>query len=1203
MYLKKLEIQGFKSFADRTDLVFEPGIIAVVGPNGCGKTNVSDSIRWVLGEQSTKSMRAPEMSSVIFNGTEARKPSSMAEVSLILSNEDKAIPLEFNEIAVTRRIYRDNESDYLINHAPARLKDVRELFMGTGIGTSAYSVMEQGKIDKILTSKPTERRVIFEEAAGITKYKARKEEALRKLESTEQNLVRVSDIVAELKRQMASLERQAKQAEKYRHYKEEYSTLQVQLQLHKVAEIRRSLKDLHHKMHQVRERLHGAQNEAHQVEAEEKKARENLAAVEQEVSEAREAAYKIDSEVEVAHGRIEGARKHRGLLVDRRKRNVEEVAEAQAKIGQLKEWIRERRELVASQESRKQEKLIRQGELEARVKAFDDDLDLKVRFLETKNNDALGLVTRLAQMKAEMESLQAREEGFRRRIQEIAGDVERLGREAESAHASRDALERERQEVRASEKELSDVIASCQSRLEGLETRLEEVAAGIRTTRDALSGLRSRYTVLEELQNKFTGYDAAVKTLLQEKQREPLMWQGVLGVVADLISTDQTHETAVESILGSQLQSVVVRARNDARMAVELLKSENIGKVSLLVLEDLAQAQPVSLPEGLTPEAGVLSPLPALLRFDPDLEPVVRHLFGRDLLASDWDSALALGARHPGLRLVTPEGDRTGPPGALKAGSVSSGTSLLGRHREMVELADSMKVQEKELFDAERSLATMREDGRKAEEEMSAAEGRRQQVRIRLAEIEKEALRAGEDVERLGSERDREESEKRAVEEESENAARRAGELKDLLEQHEQSHHLTQEAIAAARQELSDMQAGKTEVSRQAMQVSLELQHLEEIARSAQEEADRYQKESDQLALSIGQMTQENVDIDSQEQQLSLALTDLEGRVSDLSGRKEEADRKVKEALAKREEAGQGMDDLSERVRLSRTRSEDVQQELHGLEVQEAQKTVEVRNIEEKLQIEFKVDLESPPALPAGEFSERETEQKIIELRARIERLGLVNMVAVEEYDELSSRYKFLSEQRDDLVKAKEDLEKVIQKINLTSRELFQATFTQVQDHFKDIFQRLFEGGRAELILIDEGDVLESGIEIVARPPGKRLSSVSLLSGGEKALTAIALMFALFMVKPSPFCLMDEIDAPLDDTNLLRFINVLREFSRKTQFVIITHNKITMEAADVMYGVTMEESGVSKVISARFKDGDREDEAASETSSENITTT
>ncbi len=1196
LFLKKLEIQGFKSFADKTELVFEPGVIAVVGPNGCGKTNVSDSIRWVLGEQSTKSMRAPEMSSVIFNGTEARKPSSLAEVTLVLSNEDKAVPLEFNEIAITRRIYRDNESDYLINGAPARLKDVKELFMGTGIGSSAYSVMQQGQIDRIILSKPSERRILFEEAAGITKYKSRKEEALRKLEATEQNLVRITDIVAELKRQMTSLEKQAKQAEKYRKYREEHNTLQIQLQLYKVRQLKGVLKDLHQKMHQVRSRLHESQQEAQQREQEEKKVRETLTLAEQEVSEAREAAYKIDSEVEVAHGRIEGARQHRDLLAERRRRNAEEVAAAQAKIEQLGGWIRDRRAIYSDLENRKQAMLIRQGELEARVRAFDDDLNLKVRFLETKNNDALGLVTTLAQMKAELDSLRSQEGESDRRITDLKAVIEILEKDAAQARERCDALARERETARAEEGRLGASLQEWQGRLADIETRLEAGSSSIRTMRDDLSGMRSRYSVLEELQNKFTGYDAAVKTILQEKQREPLMWQGVLGVVADLLSTDQSREAAVESLLGSRLQSLVVQTRQDADRAVERIRNENVGKAAILVLEDLAvSSEPAGLSDGILGEPGVLGLLRSFLHHEPSLEPAVRHLFGNDVAVESWEKALELGSRFPQLRFVTPEGDVAGPLGSRKAGSAPTGTSLFGRHREMVELAESMRQKEKDLSAAEQMLLELRNEGKHAEEQILEDEGRRQQVRIRLAEIEKETDQASEEVTRLETDRVTEDRERQTAEDLRAANAARASELQGLLAAHEQSHHLTQEAIAAARQELSDMQSSKDEAARQAMQAALELEHLEETARGAQEEAERYQKESDQLALSIGQKTQENVDIDSQETQLSLALTDLEGRVSGLAGRKAEADSKVQEALRKREEIACGVETLAGSVRNSRDRFEEVQQELHGHEVQEAQVAVELRNIEEKLQVELHVDLDNPPTTLGDEFSEKETEQKLIELHARIERLGLVNMVAFEEYDEISSRFKFLSEQREDLTRAKEDLEKAIQKINLTSKELFTATFAQVQDHFKDIFQRLFEGGRAELILIDEGDILDSGVEIVARPPGKRLSSVSLLSGGEKALTAIALMFALFMVKPSPFCLMDEIDAPLDDVNVVRFTHLLKEFSGKTQFFIITHNKITMEAGDVMYGVTMEESGVSKIISARFKEGGREEVEAADT--------
>ncbi len=1193
MYLKKLEIHGFKSFADKTELLFEPGVTAVVGPNGCGKTNVSDSVRWVMGEQSAKGLRASEMTDVIFNGTDSRKPSSMAEVTLVLSNEDKTIPLEYNEISITRRVYRSGESEYLINKTPARLKDVKELFMGTGLGVSTYSVMAQGQMDQIVTSKPVERRAIFEEAAGITRYKARKVEALRKLDATEQNLIRISDIIAEIKRQISTLERQAKQAEKYREYKEELGKLQVQIHLDKLARLKSKMKDLHHKLDQVKDRLNETQADTHKLEQEEKHQRAHLTEIEQELAGVREQAYKVSSEVEVTQGRMEGTKRHRHMLADQKTRNEQQAAEALSRIEQLKIWVSERLLLSQNKESQKSEKNKAKEELGSKLSGLDGDFFAKSQDLESKNAAVMDLMKKSAQMKAELESLKSQDEETSRRVNDLAAQVEKFQGEITNAEDRLTKIQDDKNAAQTEEIQMDENILQFQSALSQQETQIDETNALLKQLNNRCSEDRSRYSVLEELQNKLTGYDSGVKAVLLAKQTEPLMWQEVLGVVANLVTVDQAHESAVEALLGGQLQSLVVRNRLAAEKVIAYLKAEGQGKVSLFVLEDLVKLQGQGFAESVLSEAGVEASVLSLLRYNAEMEPVVRFLFEQDVFVGDLAAAEGLTERYSRTRFVTKEGDRLGPLGFIKAGSAVSGVSLMGRHREMSELAAKIKDLENRLQDAESALGDLKKQRKETEDRLLGAETRRQQLKIRLAEAEKEITQLHETLDRLQSEKTAKGKEKNSLEEHWNTDKSRIQDLNELVAQSDQEHHLTQEEISEARRQLQELQARKDEISKQILQIELELAGLDEVAARSKEEAERYQKEQDQLSQSVAQKKEENQQLDLQEQQLFLDLNDLEKKVGGLSESKQEADARVKIFVEKREKIAIETEERAEKVRQARSKFEEVQKEVHGFEVQEAQINVEVRNIEEKLQVEYKVDLENPPVALEKGFDGEDAEKESIELRAKIERLGLVNMVAVEEYDELNQRYKFLTEQREDLLKAKDDLQKAINKINLTSKELFTSTFATVQENFKDTFQRLFEGGRAELILIDEGDVLESGIEIVARPPGKRLQSVSLLSGGEKALTAIALLFALFMVKPSPFCLLDEIDAPLDDVNVGRFTHLLREFSKKTQFIMITHSKVSMETADVMYGVTMQESGVSKIISTKFRENSPEESTVS----------
>ncbi len=1005
MFLKKLELHGFKSFADKTELILEPGITAVVGPNGCGKTNVSDSIRWVMGEQSAKGLRASEMTDVIFNGTDQRKPASMAEVTLTLSNDDKALPLEFNEISITRRVYRSGESEYLINKAIARLKDVRELFMGTGLGVGAYSIMEQGKMDQIVTSKPLERRALFEEAAGITRYKARKVEALRKLDATEQNLVRVADIIAEIKRQISTLERQAKQAEKYRKFKEELGKLQILLHLDKTVKLKDKLKDLEHKTNQVRGKMEGAQAETHNLEQDEKQQRSRLAEIEEELAQTREQAYKVHSEVELTQGRMEGTKRHKDLLADQRARNQQQVAEALARIENLKTWIAERRQAVASKESQKAERESQKRGLVEKLSALDGDLSAKNQDLESKNSAAVDLVTKAAQMRAELDSLRSQDAETSKRIQDLVDQLNRV----ETGVADSDRMLGEfhlaKTNAQAEEIQTVETIMGYQTSLSQQETQLEEINSSLRQLNNQCSEVRSRYGVLQELQDKLTGYDAGVKAVLQAKQNEPLMWQEVLGVVADLLSVDQSMEGAVENLLGSQLQSLVVQNRVAATKVVEFLKAEGQGKVSLLVLEDLVPAGAVAL----SPGEGHVGPLPESVQFKPEMEPMVRFLLGDGHLVEDWSAAGRLSEQHPTRRFVTRDGDRQGPKGSWKAGSAVSGFSLLGRHREMTELSDRLKGLEGDIQTAEQKLIDSKRVRKETEDALLASEGRNQQLKILLAETEKELHRIGETKARLEGERTGLAKERQDLEAHWQADKDRVDQLSVLLAQSEQAHHLTQEEISEARKSLQNLQGRREELSRLVVQAELELAAMDEMAVRAQEEADRYQTEQDQLTHSVALKKDENQQLESQDRQLSLDLTDLEQKAGGLTHSKKEADDKVHAVMAKRETVAAETEERIERVKKSRIKLEEIQKEMHGLAVQEAQINVEIRNYEEKLQVEYKVDIENPPVTPQEDFDAALAETECIELRAKIERLGLVNMVAMEEYDELSQRYKFLT--------------------------------------------------------------------------------------------------------------------------------------------------------------------------------------------------
>lgn len=1182
MYLKKLALNGFKSFADPTEIVLEAGITAVVGPNGCGKTNIADAVRWVLGEQSAKGLRAGEMSQVIFNGTEGRKGASMAEVTLVLSNEDGMLPLEYNEISVTRRVYRDNEGEYLINGSPARLKDVKDLFLGTGLGVNAYSIMEQGKMDQILNAKPTERRILFEEAAGITRYKVRKQEAVRKLEATEQNLIRISDIAAELKRQITSLERQAKQAEKYRAYKERLNRLQVQLLLVRRAELSAQIEELREKAETHRLKLENIQKGLREKEAAEKKNHETLQNAEEAWSRVREEILQVEGEIKVLKERREGMLRHRDLLRQRRAGNEKEVEMSLSRMKELEEWMQKAQAFLEGQKEREAILVRRRKELEQQATALEARVREAQDLLERHQASWVEAAAVLTQQRAEKENLLEREN---ERISQIEQLERVLTERRQESLQKRQTLQEKMERLEAAKREeetLRGRIARLQEERSALRLQWDELQQKAQELQEASAQLRSRWKVLQELHNKWTGYDAAVKAVLQAKKEEPLLWRGVYGTTADCIQVDPAYETAVESFLAPYLQAVVVENEMEARRVLQWLRERKAGWVTLLLMDRLRS--------GFSENSGETFSQNTWIRTTPEFQPLAAFLFRRVHAVKSWEEALRSSDEQPQDVFLSSDGSRAGPAGVLRAGEGETGVSLLGRHREIAEL--EARIQE--IRKNEEMLEEEREKLR-----LALRAGEEEEEKLRKEERRLQEKNAGDiqDLSRLQAEEKHLHSGLQEVQAAKERLENSGKEIRKHLEEHEQKiaeqekkHLHLQEEIEHLKREVEQLQVQREALGREVLEVSMHCSGLEREVERTREERERYRKELENLQETITRRKNENQNMIEEDGQFELELE----RLVEQENQSEKRKSLLQEELIRREnvrrEAQAAVEQSAREVKEIQEQQGAAQEELHRWEMAEAQIQVELRNIEEKLQVEYRVDLHEPPSWE-GPFEVEKAKEECEELRRKIEKLGLVNMVAVEEYDELSQRYQFLEEQRQDLIKAKADLQQAIAKINRTSREMFLGTFTVVQEHFKDVFQRLFEGGRAELLLIEEGDVLEAGVEIVARPPGKRLQSVSLLSGGEKALTAIALLFALFMVKPSPFCLMDEIDAPLDDVNVERFTRMLKEFSRRTQFLVITHNKVTMESADVLYGVTMQESGVSRVLSARFKEKEARREA------------
>ena len=1164
MHLKRLELFGFKSFPDRVELEFGPGITAVVGPNGCGKTNIADSVRWVLGETRSRSLRAGSMAEVIFNGTEARKQLSIAEVTLVLEGDG---PGGFGEIAVTRKVFRSGDSQYLINKVPCRLRDIVDLFADTGLGRPSYSFFEQGKIDAILASKPTERRAIFEEAAGITKYRLRREEALRKLAATEANLARVGDIVSEVRRQTISLARQAGKARRYKEYSDELRELELGLAASKWHSLGQRTDSLARALASAREEMARVSALQASVDSELEESRSAVLRGEEELA----GLGRRRAEVALAAGKVEGEIKaleeRSRALVASAEREETEVVALRRQAGRLATQAKD-------VESRTGELVAGAALAAEALKGAEAEAASLAAAIESKRADAEKLRSQLLEAASSRAGTANEKESRRAAAEGAASSAARLG-------ARRDELARALKEAggRLSDEEatLKKAASSCESlekqaakldaARETAESALAEAASLVEKRATELSGAKASLDALVKLSEALEGYEAGAKALLAGKARP----RGVLGAFADRFKVDAEHSAAVEAALGSKVQAVVLSGEDALEGTAAFLADK--GRATMLIP---GVGRVPETPNGARTVADCVS-------CDGETRPLVDALLRGVLYAESLKEALALSRRH-GLPAVTPAGELVEPAGAVTAGGsvVDSSAAILRRKAAVQELGAKVK-------ELGRSLDAARKARADAESKLAAAGEGLAGVRGERAEASVLAARAQERVRELEEACARLKREAQVVEEElgqiglaGQESHRAAEELARAEGDLAARENALRESLQALGAELAGFEARRGELAGLLTECRVEAAELRERSRAAHAEvaALRVQAES-----ALARAAEREAAAGSSRQTAATALEEaaaLRDGLVTLAADEDSARRALADCERVLSEVRGRAAELESKSRKARVAHEETLEKVHAVELEGADAKAQLAalcdRIAERYGVELSRDAEGRQPLE----DEEAAVGRAADLRDKLEKIGPVNMVAVEEHEELEKRYEFLSEQREDLFKAKAFLMKVIQEANKISRERFLATFEEISRNFEVIFERLFGGGKAYLQLVESDDVLESGVHIVARPPGKRPQSINLLSGGEKALTAIALLFAMFMVKPAPFCILDEIDAPLDESNVDRFTALLEELASRSQFVIITHNKRTMRKADVLYGVTMEEKGCSRVVSVKL---------------------
>ena len=1228
MYLKNLTVFGFKSFADKTALNFQPGVTAIVGPNGCGKSNVSDSVRWVLGEQSAKALRGGEMADVIFNGTDGRKPMGMAEVSLTLGGvagenlRAAGVEVAYDEVTLTRRIFRDGASEYFLNKVPCRLKDIQQLFMGTGVGRTSYSILAQGHITQILSSKPDDRRVIFEEAAGITKFKSQKKESLRKLEYTEQNLLRVADLIREVKRQIGSLQRQAGKARRYKQLSMELQHLETQLARHQFDVLLAEIAEKNVVAAQLRDEIETGSAGVLRCEDEIKQLRERLMELEHEVSAQQQRGLELKGEIERHESRIQFNEERLRELESQNSRALADIAQAEERCSAAKDELATVQQHLSKSGAALTEHKLALEQKQAALGQVENDARQLQEALRAAQSAAFAAAQDLSRVRNEITALDLQKQGNTIRLEKLSAEKVQLEEE-------RTRLETRLQEFTASvevEKLNAQVrrgsVEQRQNRLRDLQGEIQASSTEQDQVLQQQAEKRSRLNVIEQLEYSREGFDAGPVAALRQSR-------SVIGSLADKIRVPEQFVVAVENALGHHLQLVLTEQPESAQAILADLSANKTGRASVaaLAIQQQADGKQLAFDGELAPatngpaernlEHGQIVPALSVVQADASVEKLLKSLLGRTFIASDLATATSqIQNGHAGCDFVTLTGDLLSRHGVYTGGYLNghgnpkAPASILGRKNQIAELQNLLAEIQERVAEASRKRGALLAEQTELQASLQQAqtELREQEVAIATREGEFNALQNSSrllnqkietvvfEIQSLAAQ-EREGMEKR-------NAL--AAQLSEL----EARERAEQGKVSAHTGELENLRQQRDAANAALTESKVALAAEEQLLASFRQQHQALEQRIRELTQIVEQRRGEISTVVSRKEQAESEIQDSRGQIERLAHERGQVSAQTAELLGQKNSQEADILSREENLRSQRGRLTEWQNQRGSIEIELAQKNMSVQNLRERIQQKYHIALDdvrsecititfadeghpkihtlTPEEMAASSAATdwNAVAQQIEALQKRLDEIGPVNLVAIEEYEETEQRYQFLTKQHDDLVSAKAQLLEVISRINTQTRQMFIETFDKIRENFRAMFVEVFGGGKADLILVDENDVLESGIDIVARPPGKQLQSISLLSGGEQTMVAVALLFSIYQVKPSPFCLLDELDAALDEANINRFVKLLQRFINHSQFVIITHNKRTISMADVLYGVTMEEHGVSKIVSVKFHKAD-----------------
>lgn len=1178
MYFKRLEMHGFKSFAEPVVIEFHEGVTCIVGPNGSGKSNISDAIRWVLGEQSPKMLRGGKMEEVIFSGTASRKSRGMAEVTLVIDNSTGILPIDYNEVAITRRMYRSGESEYLINNNHCRLRDIRELIMDTGIGVDGYSIIGQGKIAEIVSSKPESRREIFEEAAGVVMYKSKKAEAERKLAGANANLERVNDIIGEIEGRIDGLREDSSKAKEYLELKDRYRELEINITLKNVEKLDSSNTALKEDAGQLAENIEKLTARKREIDEKLTAGRARNESLEQLGSQARDKLLiKVEEINRLTSKNQLDTEKAAGFDRDyaRIKEEISQLEEKLAREAENAENLEDNKESVLAELKAEQERL--GAKVEAYNQITEESLKLSEN-IENEKNQMFALHSKVSAKRSEAKSMDSYKESLIKRKEQILSEGAEI---EENTKAFRDAVEK----TKTRQKENSIILKQISEQLNTLRAdslicsdNIKKLTADAEDIKIRESQLTSRKKTIEEMENNYEGYNGAVRFIMKSGIR------GIDGVVAELMKVPSGLEIAVETALGAGMQNIVCEKDVNAKEAINLLKSNKAGRLTFLPVESV-KSSPVNLNRAISGAPGFRGIAADLVEYDEKYEGIFRYLLGRVAVVDNMDRAIALSkAGGSGLRFVTIDGEIINASGAITGGKYKNATAnLLARRSEIEKLTCNIDSLKNDYKRTEEQLDSEKKRAEKLASDMGAIETRRRNMEIEAADLAAKLNmleESGKDAEQNTAKKERELA---AIEQDFANAIKLS---EEAYRQADEAEEEINRLDAAINEKLEEYENIKEKVSAAAEEITaarIAKTDRENKYESVCQLLSRIQDAIDDFTIQIDDRNDMLEALEEEKNKLLFNSEDVGDKVRTLSEEKSELEDYISRISQEKTVLLEELNELNSELYSVGDSLNAYQDQKYQQEIKLARNETQLDTIKEKLWDEFEISYAQALELKKEDFALTPAVKESREIRNRMRELGDINVGSIREYEQVSERYGFLTEQRADIVEAMDELRAIINDMERTIKTRFKENFDQVVVNFEDIFKELFGGGHAELRLDNEDNPLEAGIEIIAQPPGKKLQNINLMSGGEKTMTAIALMFAVLKTKPTPFCILDEVEAALDDANIDRFAAYLKKFN-EIQFAIVTHQKATMEHADVLYGVTMPEQGISKVISLRLGD-------------------